>query len=53
MELKYFEKVTDQRYLDQIYQLLAMYDKEFIPPLSARSSTTQAVLEARLKQKTV
>lgn len=44
MELIYFERVTEKTYLDQIYGLLAMYDREFIPPLSSRSSTTQASL---------
>ena len=46
MELKHFEKVTDKQHLVQIYELLAMYDKEFIPPLSGRSSTTQASLDS-------
>jgi len=45
MELKHFERVTERKFLDQIYELLSMYDREFIPPLSSRSSTTQANLD--------
>ena len=41
MELKYFETVADCSYADDIQALLALADKEFIPPLSARGSSTQ------------
>ena len=44
MEMAYFSSVADSCYGKQIQQLLELADKEFIPPLSARSSTTQASL---------
>jgi len=51
MELKHFVKVTDEKYLEQIYELLSMYDKDFVPPLSGRSSTTQASLSGASQAK--
>lgn len=45
MEMKLMEKLDNQEYLGQLYELLVMADKEFVPPLSARSSTTQQKLE--------
>ena len=44
MELVTFEKLDHADYLQQIYGLLEIGDKEFIPPLSSRGSTTQQSL---------
>lgn len=44
MKMAYFTSVAKSGYAEEIRQLLAMADKEFIPPLSARSSTTQSSL---------
>lgn len=44
MELKIFEALQEPAYLQQLLELLRMADKEFIPPLSSRSSTTQQTL---------
>ncbi len=44
MELKLFEKLENPDYLQQLYRLLELGDKEFIPPLSSRGSTTQQTL---------
>ncbi len=44
MKMKLFEKLEDSNYLKQLYHLLELGDKEFIPPLSARGSTTQQTL---------
>ena len=44
MEMKLFEVLEHSGYLKQIYGLLEKGDKEFIPPLSARGSTTQQSL---------
>ena len=41
MELKYFETVGSCGYAADIQALLVMADKEFIPPLSSRGSSTQ------------
>ena len=41
MELKYFETVGNCGYAADIQALLVMADKEFIPPLSSRGSSTQ------------
>jgi L-amino acid N-acyltransferase YncA len=41
MELKYFESVASCGYAADIQALLEMADQEFIPPLSARGSSTQ------------
>lgn len=41
MEMKLVTKLTDEKILLQLRDLLILGDKEFIPPLSARSSTTQ------------
>lgn len=46
MEMSYYASVAESGFSDQIRQLLILADKEFIPPLSARSSTTQASLTA-------
>ena len=44
MEIQYFKTVDSSGYTEQIISLLTMADKEFIPPLSSRGSTTQADL---------
>lgn len=44
MEMAYYASVSGSGHADQIRQLLVKADKEFIPPLSARSSTTQQSL---------
>jgi L-amino acid N-acyltransferase YncA len=44
MELLYFKTVKECPYAPTVYDLLVMADKEFIPPLSSRGSTTQAEL---------
>ncbi len=41
MEMKLAIKLTDEKILSQLRGLLILGDKEFIPPLSSRSSTTQ------------
>ena len=41
MELTLALKLTDENLLRQLRSLLILGDKEFIPPLSSRSSTTQ------------
>ncbi len=41
MELQYFDSVAACGYADDIQSLLVLADKEFIPPLSARGSSTQ------------
>ncbi|MBR2615559.1 MAG: GNAT family N-acetyltransferase, partial [Clostridia bacterium] len=41
MELKLYDRLTDELYFKQLRELLILGDREFIPPLSARSSTTQ------------
>ena len=41
MELKYFESVATCDYAADIQVLLVQADKEFIPPLSSRGSSTQ------------
>lgn len=46
MELLYFDSVTQCGYAEDIQSLLVMADKEFIPPLSARGSSTQADLQS-------
>lgn len=44
MEYLYFESVAKCPYGDAIREYLVMADKEFIPPLSSRGSSTQADL---------
>ena len=46
MELVYFKTIAQSGYADDIKALLVMADKEFIPPLSARGSSTQADLSS-------
>lgn len=44
MKFLYFESVEKSGKADQIRSLMTLADREFIPPLSARSSPTQADL---------
>ena len=44
MELLYFDPIRTSGFEADIHQLLILADKEFIPPLSARGSSTQADL---------
>lgn len=46
MKIKYFERLTNPKYLEDILNLLTICDKEFVPPLSSRNSTTQTNLNA-------
>ena len=46
MELRYFDSVAVCGYGEAIQELLVMADKEFIPPLSSRGSSTQADLQS-------
>ncbi len=41
MEYKLLTKEEQEKYYDQIFEMMIAGDKDFIPPLSARSSTTQ------------
>ena len=41
MEMKLFLKLEEPKLLAQLKELLILGDKEFIPPLSSRGSTTQ------------
>ena len=44
MEIRHYEKLTDQLLLEQIWELLRRYNHAFIPPLSARENTYQSNL---------
>lgn len=46
MELIYVKSVAGSGYDKQILKLLALSDKEFVPPLSARVSSTQQTLDS-------
>ena len=46
MEMKLVINLTDEKILSQLRELLVLGDKEFIPPLSSRSSTTQQGLSS-------
>ena len=46
MELVYFPNTISSGYSRQVRELLKLADREFIPPLSARGSSTQADLSA-------
>ena len=41
MEFIILDNILKEKYKSQIYQMLAFSDKEFVPPLSCRNSTTQ------------
>lgn len=46
MELMYVKSVAESGYGQQILALLALSDKEFVPPLSSRISSTQQTLDS-------
>ena len=46
MEMKLVTKLKDEKILSQLRKLLVIADKEFVPPLSSRSSTTQQGLSS-------
>lgn len=46
MEMKVAARLTDEKILRQLRELLVLGDKEFVPPLSQRSSTTQQGLSS-------
>ena len=46
MEYKLLSTKEQEKYYDQIFEMMIAGDKDFIPPLSARSSTTQKDLTA-------
>lgn len=48
MELLLFESLLDTEHRFQVYELLKKCDREFVPPLSQRTSTTQSVLDDAL-----
>lgn len=45
MEMCLTEVLTNQKRLSQVHALLVLADREFIPPLSSRGSTTQQSLQ--------
>ena len=44
MEFLLFDSLRDTEYRSQVYELLKKCDKEFVPPLSQRNSTSQKAL---------
>lgn len=44
MEFVTYKRLEDEGLLSTVYDLVVLGDKEFIPPLSSRSSTTQQAL---------
>ena len=44
MQLQYFKTVESSGWGEDVYRLLVMADREFIPPLSSRGSSTQSDL---------
>ena len=51
MKFKYYQTVKNKKILSGIRDLLVLCDKEFTPPLSARSSTTQLDLHSSEESK--
>ena len=47
LEFKLLNKEEHEKYYDQIFEMMIAGDKDFIPPLSARSSTTQKDLSSQ------
>ena len=43
-EFVYFEKIENETYFEEIFELMCRFDKAFIPPLSSRKTTTDACL---------
>lgn len=50
MEIKILTKIEQDKYDNEILDMLTKGDTEFVPPLSARSSTTQSDLTGRVKR---
>lgn len=46
MEYKLLTQIEQEKYYEQIFEMMIAGDNDFIPPLSARSSTTQKDLTA-------
>ena len=44
MELHYAEHLTDPHWLEELWRLLCLYDRDFVPPLSQRENTYQQTL---------
>lgn len=49
MTIKILEKCEHNKYYAEIFEMLKECDGEFVPPLSARSSTTQSDLSGEVK----
>ncbi len=49
MKISFFKKITIVSYKDDILELLSLCDQEFVPALSARTSTTQINLSSENK----
>ncbi len=45
MEIKIPQKAEQEKYYDEILDMLTLADDEFVPPLSLRSSTVQSDLK--------
>ena len=45
MVIEFYDKLDKEKYINNIRQLLEKCDKEFVPPLSVRQSTTQTSLK--------
>lgn len=46
MNIEHHKTLTNERYLEDIWELLCRYDHAFIPPLSARENTYQSNLSS-------
>ena len=44
MVIRYFKRIQNKEILKDILELLTLCDRKFVPPLSARNSTTQSLL---------
>ncbi len=50
MEIRILTKIEQDKYDNEILEMLIQGDAEFVPPLSARSSTTQSNLKGIIKE---
>lgn len=50
MNIIFSDTLAGNRYEEDVWQLLCQSDKEFVPPLSCRESTTQTVLHTNEAQ---
>lgn len=41
MHIEHYDRLTDERLLDGVWDLVCHYDCAFVPPLSARENTYQ------------